>query len=175
MNGIPDWLWFIVSVIPAVGFIAGALIAGTQRSTRRKIEDRAMHFERIIRGEPGWEANEMTVPPGAEHLFAEPKCTSPDRHGVPWPVMSVDGVWVGWLCGQCLEPRDTFKPKPKPPPCEHEWDEHTDWNSLILRRICCRCGQVSLVTKETEDWIPEFRTLDGGNPFDPYRFTDPRR
>jgi hypothetical protein len=97
---------------------------------------------------------------------------TPCRHtSVPWPVITITGELVAWLCEQCLEPRPTFTCPPirYRVKCEHpEYEEIRTLGSYTVRRICRDCGQQSLFTEQLE---AHFRERGEHVPFIPLLHT----
>lgn len=123
----------VVYAVLHVGLVV-ALVAGIMLVGHGKVVPR--HIRQLRKAQ---EANH----------FAEALVTKRCTHAtVPWPVITTDGTLVAWLCEDCMEERDTFKPPPRKAkpihpaliPHEHEWTELRSMDSHIIQRSC-RCGQ----------------------------------
>jgi hypothetical protein len=80
---------------------------------------------------------------------------------VPWPVVTIDGTLVAWLCEDCMEERDDFKPPPRKakslasnivpfiPIHEHEWCDIRTMDGWLIHRTC-HCGVHFTMTSQME-------------------------
>lgn len=120
------------TVIPAVGFLVGAVMA-------RGYIMQAREQKKVKRTE--FVSNLSRIMNRCQHT------------SVPWPVMSVAGDLVAWLCTECNEERQEFKCPPirYRVVCEHpNTTEIRTWGAGIVEHRCSDCGQRQMLTEEFE-------------------------